>query len=98
MNMHEGRAIAVRLLEQARAIRAAFGDPGVLCEISVGPRPVAPASGEDAARNLHAALGYLWEEMVLIRDGKTATLVVLNDEIAHTEWLMARLSVANQVG
>jgi hypothetical protein len=76
----------LRLLGEARALRAAFPCPVAMNEVSFS-RPT-PGAGHEAVR---AAMVYLLDEMVLVRNGKSDTLTVLDDEIANTESLLARL-------
>jgi hypothetical protein len=80
-------AAGMRMLDEARALRRAFPDAAALRGVTVSPLAAAPAGGEA----LGAALRYLWDEMVLVRDGKAGTLAVLDDEIAHAERLLAGL-------
>jgi hypothetical protein len=47
--------------------------------------------GEGVVADLSAAFRYLRDEMVLVRDGKTANLVVLDDEIANAETVLVSL-------
>jgi hypothetical protein len=75
-----------RMLAEARALRLAFPTPAALRATPLTPLAAAP--GHEALR---AALGYLWDEMVLVRDGKAGDLGVLDDEVAHAEGLLDRL-------
>jgi hypothetical protein len=77
-------------LAQARALRAAFPDPAAMAQVAVGdgwPKP----PGGDGLSGVWAALRYLRDEMVLVRDGRAGTLAVLDDEIAHVEHQLARV-------
>ena len=75
-----------RLLDEARALRAAFADRDAMNDVTI-----TPLAGGVGFEDLRSAMGYLRDEMVLIRDGKSDTLTVLDDEIAHTESLLAQL-------
>lgn len=76
-----------QLLHEAEALREAFPDATALRDLPVGAR-VSPGDGYGPLR---AALGYLRDEMLVVRDGKANTLAVLDDEMAHAEDLLARL-------
>lgn len=73
-------------LGQARALRSAFPDAAAMFGLPVGPLPDVVGRPE-----LRAALRYLWEEMVLVRNGGANGVGVLDDEIAHVERELARL-------
>jgi hypothetical protein len=74
------------LLGEARALRAAFPDGAAMKGVTISPS----ADGV-GFETLRAAMGYLRDEMVRVRDGKSDALSVLDDEIAHTESLLARV-------
>lgn len=77
------RALAAQLLGEAGALRAAFPDPSALRAVAVSH---VPPDGGDA---LLAALGYLRDEMLLVRDGTAGTLAVLDDEASHVRRVLA---------
>jgi len=81
----ELRAMAERLLREARALRAAFPNVDAM-RVAVGEGAAVPPGG--AA--LRAALRYLRDEMAVVRDGRADSLVVLDDEIANVERLAPR--------
>lgn len=81
------RAAGRQLLDEAEALRQAFPDAAALRDLPVGPR-VGPGDGSGPLR---AALGYLRDEMLVVRGGRAGTLAVLDDEMAHVEDLLARL-------
>lgn len=87
MDRSELRARRRRLLEEARALRAAFPDAVAMRELSVSAAQPGPFGDEGAAC---AALRYLRDEL-LVRAGGTDTLAVLDDEIAHAECLLTNL-------
>ncbi len=71
------------MVSEARVIRAAFPDVAVVTALPVSTLPP-KALGDSEARK---ALGYLRDEMLLVRAGEAADLTVLNDEIANIERL-----------
>jgi hypothetical protein len=79
------------MLNQARAIRAAYPDVGAMRELPVGDPPPESTGETEWEAALRAALGYLRDEMLLVRAGKANDLTVLNDEIAGVERLLAGL-------
>jgi hypothetical protein len=85
MNRDEMRTMKMQMLGEARALRAAFPDADAMRELPVSalPRPSAD-EGEDIIA-YRAALGYLRDEMLLVRAGRAGDLTVLNDEIACVE-------------
>jgi hypothetical protein len=87
----ELRALGNRLLAEARALRSACLHDGVTRELPVSEVQKGTFADDAKALTLWAALGYLREEMVLVRDGKAGTLTVLDDEIAYTEELLRSL-------
>ena len=87
MDRSELRALGRRLLEEARALRAAFPDVAAMRELSVSAARAEPFGDDEFA----AALGYLRDEMLLVRAGGTDTLTVLDDEIALAESLLTTL-------
>jgi hypothetical protein len=91
MDRDEMRTTGARMLNEARALRAAFPDADAMRELPVSAVPAAsPADSEDATA-YRAALGYLRDEMLLVRDGKAHDLTVLDDEIAYAESLLRGL-------
>jgi hypothetical protein len=87
MSRDEMRDVSVRMLGEARALRAAFPDAGAMRELPVSAIPAATGDeGEDEAA-YRDALGYLRDEMLLVRAGKADSLLVLDDEIACVERL-----------
>ena len=84
--MENMRAACEKLLEQARALRAAFPDIPAMCGVDISPLPT--GSG---FTDIRAAFRHLRDEMVLMRDGRSEGVGVLDDEIAITESLLARL-------
>ena len=91
MHRNEMRTMGIRMLNEARALRAAFPDASAMQELPVSPAlPESP--GEDkGVVACRAALGYLRDEMLLVRAGKADSLTVLDDEIAYAESLVRRL-------
>ncbi len=79
-------AVGRQLLGEARALRAAFPDRDAMNDVTI-----TPLAGGDGFEALRSAMVYLRDEMVLVREGKSETLTVLDDEIAHTESVLARL-------
>ena len=90
MDRSELRTLGRRLLEEARALWAAFPDAGAMRELAVDEAQPGPF-GDDEGAAACAALGYLRDEMLLVRAGGTDTLTVLDDEIAHAECLVTNL-------
>jgi hypothetical protein len=74
------------MLSEARALRAAFPDGAAMRGLPVSPLP--PGQGPEASE-FRTALGYLRDEMLLVRAGKADDLGVLDDEIAHVERLLS---------
>ena len=89
MDRSELRALGHRLLEEAQALRAAFPDAVAMRELTVSAAPAGPFGDDETT--FAAALGYLRDEMMLVRAGGTDTLAVLDDEIAHAESLLTSL-------
>jgi hypothetical protein len=90
MDRSELRARGRRLLEEVRALRAVFPDAGAMRELPVDEAQPGPF-GDEGATACAAALGYLRDEMLLVRAGGTNTLAVLDDEIVHAESLLTNL-------
>jgi hypothetical protein len=88
MDVNELRTMT-RMLNEARALRAAYPDAEAMRALPVGALP-AESPGGDAASALRAALGYLRDEMLLVRAGRAGNLIVLDDEIACVEGLLPR--------
>jgi hypothetical protein len=74
---------AEQLLDQARALKAAF--PGGVAGV-----PVADLPDGGGYPDLMSALRHLRDEMLLVRAGKVTDLTVLDDEIACVERLLPR--------
>ena len=74
-------AAGERLLAQAGSIRAAYPDVAAMSGLPVADLGPAPPGGETIAL-AWAALGWLREEMILVRAGRAGTSAVLDDEIA----------------
>ena len=90
MNGNAMSVFGTHLLHEARVLHAAFPDVAALRELSVGELP--PWGGEsEAAAACRRALGYLRDEMLLVRAGAVRDLTVLGDEIACAERALARL-------
>jgi hypothetical protein len=69
-------------------MRAAFPDGEARRDLPVSAvPPESSGEGEEVAA-YRAALGYLRDEMLLVRAGKAHDLTVLDDEIAHAESLL----------
>jgi hypothetical protein len=77
-----------RILDEARALRAAFPDADAMRALPVSALPPKAPDEDEEVTAIRAALGYLRDEMLLVRAGKADSLTVLDDEIAHTESLM----------
>jgi hypothetical protein len=75
------------MLGEARALRAAFPDAEAMRELPVSPLPPAAENGGQEAAECRAALGYLRDEMMVVRAGRAMDLTVLDDEIACVERL-----------
>jgi hypothetical protein len=86
MSQSEMRAMGIRLLNEARALRSAFPDTDAMREMPVSDLP--PDSAGEAASEYRTALRYLHDEMLLVRSGKADSLTVLDDEIACVERLL----------
>lgn len=84
---NEVRAVGACLLDEARAIRAAFPDAAAMRDLPVSPLPPGGANGPEESE-CRAALGYLRNEMLLVQAGRATSLVVLDDEIAGVERLL----------
>jgi hypothetical protein len=79
------------MLGEARALRAAFPNAGVMGGLPVSAVPAAAGVEDGETTAYRAALGYLRDEMLLVRAGKAESLTVLDDEIACVEGLLPRL-------
>jgi hypothetical protein len=79
----------VRILSEARALRATFPDVTAMGLLPVGALPpVRPdGGGEEAA--WRSAFGGLHDEMLLVRSDKVTDLTVLDDEMKCVEQLLA---------
>jgi hypothetical protein len=84
MGIDEMRQACEQFLAQARAIRGAFPDAAAMRGVAIDSEP-----GGDGWPDLRSALRYLRDEMVFVRDGGASGVGVLDDEIAHTEAVLA---------
>jgi hypothetical protein len=76
-----------RLLDEARALRAAFPNVEAMRRLPVSSlSPVANVEDVTAAEYL-AGLRYLRDEMLVVQAGRATDLTVLDDEIACVERL-----------
>lgn len=88
MGRDEMRTLGMCMLGQARALRVAFPDADAMGDLRVSDLPPeSPGEGNEASA-CRAALGYLRDEMLLVRAGKAGHLTVLDDEIANAESLL----------
>jgi hypothetical protein len=69
---------ALRILDEAEALRAAFPDVTAMLALPISVLPPEP----HAEKSIRTALGYLRDEMLLVRAGRVEELTVLDDEIA----------------
>jgi hypothetical protein len=86
MGVEEMRQAGTRLLAEARAVRAAYPDAAAMRAVLITQLPVGTGWSP-----LRAALQYLWDETVLVRDGKSGGVGVLDDEIAHAQSELTRV-------
>lgn len=84
---NEMRNTGIRMLREARALRAAFPHVDAMCGMTVSAVPAVPHGANAAAGEYHAALRHLWDEMLVVRAGQAGGLTVLDDEIACVERL-----------
>ena len=91
MDRNEMRTMGTRMISEARALRAAFPDAEVMRELPVSAVPAATPGESGATSDLRAALGYLRDEMLLVRAGGADDLTVLDDEIACVERVFSAL-------
>ena len=91
MDRNEVRIMGGRMLAEARALRAAFPEVGVMSELPVSPVPPGADDGAEDPADGRAALGYLRDEMLVVRSGKAADLTVLDDEMANVERLLGHV-------
>lgn len=91
MDRSELRAQGMRLLIEARAIRAAYPDLNAMGALRVSDVRMESFGGDKGSETFWVALGHLREEMVLVGKGKSDTLAVLDDEIANVERLLLHL-------
>jgi hypothetical protein len=84
----EMMTMGTRMLGEARALRAAFPDADAMRGLPVTVIPAAPPDEGETAHEYRAALGYLRDEMLLVRAGRATDLTVLNDEIVCVERLL----------
>jgi hypothetical protein len=87
MNRDEMRTMGTRMLHEARALRAAFPDTDAMRDLPVSALPRRSPDESEEMSEYRAALGYLRDEMMLVRAGKAENLIVLDDEIACVERL-----------
>ena len=85
------KTLVMRMLDEARALRAAFPDARALRGLPVSDIPAAADDESESATACRGALGYLRDEMLLVRAGEARDLTVLDDEVACAERAMARL-------
>jgi len=76
------------MLGEARALRAVFPDADAMRELPVSALPLQSPDESDEMIEYRAALGYLRDEMLLVRAGRADDLTVLDDEIACVEGLL----------
>jgi hypothetical protein len=91
MSRDDVRAAGERLLAAARSVRAAFPDVGAMRRVAIGDRPDCSVGEAPEAARCRAALGFLWDELALVRAGKADTRTVLDDEMTHAAGLLAGL-------
>lgn len=91
MDRNELRALGKRLLGEARALQAVFPNESALRAVTLSVFNLEPFDGDEVADTFGAALRYLRDEMILVRDGKADTLTVLTDEMNNTESLLPHL-------
>ncbi len=72
---------AERLIAAARALRAAYPDRLAMARVDFG----GPPAGPEAPPGLRRALGFLLDEMLLVRAGGAEGPWVLDDEMARAE-------------
>jgi hypothetical protein len=77
-----------RMLKEARTLRAAFPDADLMRDLPVSALPRRSPDESKEMSEYRAALGYLRDEMLLVRAGEAENLVVLDDEIACVENLL----------
>lgn len=87
MDQHEARAMGERILNEARAPRAAFPNAATLRHLPVSGLPITFG----VSPPLLAALRCLRDEVLLVRAGKAVDLTVLNDVIACIECFLPGL-------
>jgi hypothetical protein len=63
--------IAIKLLNEARALQASYPNLAAMQRVAISDLPV----GSDPLRSL-------WNEMLLVQAGEAGTLTVLEDEMA----------------
>jgi hypothetical protein len=85
VNRNELRLLGGRLLEQSRALRAAFPDRGDMKLVAISDVQRETLGNDPAASAFCAALEHLRTEMVFVRDGKTHDLTVMDDESTNVE-------------
>jgi hypothetical protein len=87
VHANEVTTMGLRLLGEARALRAAFPETGAMAGLPISDLPAAPpGDAEDVAG--YPVLGYLRDEMLVVRAGRAKDLTVLDDEIAAVERLL----------
>jgi hypothetical protein len=80
--------MGMRMLREARALRAAFPDANAMGDLPVSALPPESPNEGDEVIEYRTALRYLRDEMLLVRAGKADDLTVLDDEIACVERLL----------
>jgi hypothetical protein len=91
MKRSELRLLGGKLLEQSQALRAAFPDRADMNRVTISDLRPEPVDDDSGAVTFRAALMHLREEMVLVRDGKTHDLSVMDDESAAVERRLPRM-------
>jgi len=88
MEQTDMQSTRLLMLGEARALQAAFPNTDAMRDLPVSAVPQPSTDEGETARTYRAALGYLRDEMLLVRAGKADSLTVLNDEIAFVESLL----------
>jgi hypothetical protein len=109
VNRNELRVLGGQLLEQPRALRAAFPDRGDMSLMAISDVRMDAPDNDPGAGAFSAALGHLHTEMAFVRDGKTHDLTVMDDEsiqrrerftthvIPHQQEPLIRLQLAHNL-
>ena len=91
MNRNELRLLGGQLLEQSRALRAAFPDRVDMKLVAISDVRRETFGNDPGASAFWAALEHLHAEMVFVRDGKTHDLTVMDDESTNVERGLPRM-------